>query len=79
MAGRTGMEDDDEGQSVSQAHLRQVQGHSPPRRRAGDLPEPEAQAEAGINPLRIGDCGSRIVTADCGLLMGLWIADGIVD
>jgi hypothetical protein len=28
--------------------LRQVQGHSPPRRGARDLPEPEAQAETGI-------------------------------
>ena len=38
----------DEGPSVGEADLRQVQDRPPPRRGAGDLPEPEAQAAAGI-------------------------------
>ena len=38
----------DEGQSISQNDMRQVQGHPPTRRRAGDLREPAAQAEAGL-------------------------------
>ena len=38
----------DEGPSLSQADVREVQDHPPPRRGPRDLPEPAAQAEAGL-------------------------------
>jgi hypothetical protein len=55
----------DEGESVGEEDLRQVQDRAPPGRRARDLPEPEAQTEAGIG-LQIADwrlpiCGLSIV------------------
>jgi len=41
-------EDRHEGQSVSQADVREVQDHPPARYRAGDLLEPAASPEAGV-------------------------------
>jgi hypothetical protein len=41
----------DEGSSIGEAHLRQVQDRPSARRRSGDLRQPEAQAETGV----IGD------------------------
>jgi hypothetical protein len=38
-----------EGKTVGKADLRKVQDHSPQGPRYGHLPEPEAQAEAGLN------------------------------
>ena len=41
-------ERDHEGTTVGQADVREVQDHPPPRRGAGDLPEPASQAAAGV-------------------------------
>jgi hypothetical protein len=38
----------DEGQSIGETDLRQVQDRPAARRRAGDLSEPETQAAAGL-------------------------------
>jgi hypothetical protein len=42
----------DEGQSIGEADVRQVQGGTPARRRAHHLHEPEAQAAAGLGKVR---------------------------
>ena len=42
------LERDHEGTTVGQADVREVQDHPPPRRGAGDLPEPASQAAAGV-------------------------------
>ncbi len=42
-----------EGASVGQTDLRQVQDRPPSRRGAGDLYQPEAQAEAGLTYLKV--------------------------
>jgi hypothetical protein len=42
-------EEDHEGKGFSQEDLRQVQGHSPPRRGARDLREFETQAAPGLS------------------------------
>ena len=41
-----------EGPSIGQADVREVQGHPPPRRGAGHLPEPASQAAAGVTGAR---------------------------
>jgi hypothetical protein len=49
----------DEGKTVCKADLRKVQDHSPQGPRYGHLPEPEAQAEAGLRPDFYSICVKR--------------------
>jgi hypothetical protein len=48
-----------EGKTVGKADLRKVQDHSPQGPRYGHLPEPEAQAEAGLRPDFYSICVKR--------------------
>src|SRR6185295_3869111 len=56
-------ERDHEGTTVGQADVREVQDHPPPRPRARDLPEPAAQAAAGL----IMRPDAEYLTQDVGL------------